>query len=315
MEKVSPAASLMSKVFFFTDIDNVGNQAAADAFGPVIGSPDTQFRVTSIHRPMQGTMPNAYAVCDGLVLVQDAGNSLVNLILKPTEQPPFAFPKIKFFIYRGIQKNSLVSGSDVAPSANNDLTKSIWASQQAKSASAGTTDNAPNQAWGVDIASVGSVDAAFYRENVSYQLPLVRAGWSLGKFDSTQLEFEIMVEAIGFDPELPLVRTSANIITVAALPASPTQAQEFELWHDKEAILNYIDPCAFFGGFYFHVLKVKHADGTVSDKKKDEIYDDVLKGSHLTAAADGVFFNRSKTYLDIRNEYNHSINYFKNYGT
>ena len=37
--------------------------------------------------------------------------------------------------------------------------------------------------------------------------------------------FEIMVEAIGFDPQLPIVRTAANVITVAALPTSPTQAQ------------------------------------------------------------------------------------------
>jgi hypothetical protein len=155
----------------------------------------------------------------------------------------------------------------------------------------------------------------FYRENVSYQLQLVKPGWSLGKFDPAQSGFEIMVETIGFDPELPLVRAAANTINVTALAASPTQAQEFEHWHDKEAILNYIDPCAFFGGFYFQTLRVKHADDSVSKKKKNEVYDDVLKGVHLTGANDGVFFNRNKTHLDIRNEFNHSINYFKNYGT
>ena len=208
-----------------------------------------------------------------------------------------------------------MSGNDVAPSATNDLTKSIWDSQQAKNASAGTSDNPPAEALGIDITTNGAVDDVFYRENVSYQLPLVRAGWSLGQFDPAGFGFEIMVEAIGFDPALPLVRTAANIITVAALSPSPTQAEEFEHWHDKEAILNYIDPCAFFGGFYFHTLKVKHANGSVSKKKKNEVYDDVLKGPHLTAANEGMFFNRNRTYLDIRNEYNHSINYFKNYGT
>lgn len=305
----------MSRFFFFTDIDSLDNQAQGDAFGPVLGSTATQFRMTSIHRAVGGAVPKAYAICDALLLVQDAGNNLVNLVLKPTEQPPFAFPKIKFFVYRGIQKSALASGDDVAPSTNNDLTKSIWESQQKKNTSAGTSDSAPAKALGIDISSNGSIDDVFYREGVSYQLPLVGAGWSLGEFDSTQFGFEIMVEAIGFDPELSLVRTAANIINVAALPASPTQAQEFEYWHDKEAILNYIDPCAFFGGFYFQTLKVRHADGSVSTKKNNELYDDVLKGAHLSAASDGVFFNRSKTYLDIRNEHNHSINYFKNYGT
>lgn len=305
----------MPSFFFFTEPDSLGSQSDADAFGPVVGSADTQFRVTSIHRPVAGKTPNAYAVCDGLLLAQEAGNNLINLILKPTEQPPFAFPKIKFFIYRGIQKSTLVSGNDVAPSATNDLTKSIWDSQKAKNASAGSSDSAPAQALGIDITNNGAVDDVFYRENVSYQLPLIRAGWSMGQFDPMGFGFEIMVEAIGLDPELSLVRTAANIITVAALSSSPTQAEEFEHWHDKEAILNYIDAGSFFGGFYFHTLKVKHSDGSVSTKKKNEVYDDVLKGSHLTATNDGVFFNRNRTYLDIRNEYNHSINYFKNYGT
>lgn len=306
----------MAKFFFFTDIDSVDNQTGADAFGPVIGSSDTQFCVTSIHRAVSGKTTNAHAVCAGQLMVQEAGNNLVNLILRPTEQPPFSFPEVKFFIYRGVQRTSLVNGTDVAPATNNDLTNSIWESQQKKNASAGSSDDPPAQALGVDISGSGPIDAAFFRENVSFQLPLVRAGWSLGEFNPAQFGFEIMVHGAGFDPELPIVRTAKNVIVVPLLAApQPTQAQEFEYWHDKEAILNYVDPCAFFGGFYSRVLKVKHAGGSVSKKKKNEIYDDVLKGAHLTAASDGVFFNRKTTYLDIRNEYNHSLNYFKNYGT
>jgi hypothetical protein len=308
--------TLVSKFYFFTDPSLLDAQIAAQAFGPAgtaVGN--DQFRVTDVRTSTASTGIPAFAICDGLILAQDAGNNLVNLILKPTEQPPFTFPKIKFFVYRGIKKSTLVSGNDVAPSTNNDLTKSIWESQQKKNTSAGTSDNAPAKALGIDITANGSIDELFYRDNVSYQLPLVRAGWSLGEFDSAQFGFEIMVEAIGFDPQLSIVRTAANIVSVAQLPASPNQAQEFEHWHDKEAILNYIDPCAFFGGFYFHTLRVKHADDSVSKKKKNEVYDDVLKGAHLTAATDGVFFNRNRTYLDIRNEYNHSLNYFKNYGT
>lgn len=305
----------MASFYFFVDIEAAGNQLAADAFGPVSGAADTKFRVTSIHRPAASASPNAYAVCDGLLLAQAAGNNLVNLILKPIEQPPFAFPKIKFFVYRGVRKSSLVSGNEVAPPTNNDLTKSIWDSQQARNTSAGTSDNAPAEALGLDVTGGGSIEDVFYRDGANYQLPLVRAGWSLGEFDPAQFGFEIMADSIGFDPALPTVRTPENVVNVAALPASPTQAQEFEHWHDKEAILNYIDPCAFFGGFYLHILRVRDSGGSVSKKKKNEIYDDVLKGSHLAAPGDGVFFNRNKTYLDIRNEFNHSINYFKNYGT
>lgn len=305
----------MAKFFFFTDIDNVDTQTDADAFGPVIGALNTQFRVTSIHRAVAGKTPNAYAVCAGQLMVQEAGNNLVNLILRPTEQPPFSFPEVKFFIYRGVQRASLVSGTDVAPATNNDLTKSIWESQQKRNTSSGASEKPPAGALGVDITGNGPIDESFFRENVSFQLPHVEPGWSLGEFDPAQFGFEIMVHAPGFDPKLPLVRTARNVIDVPELAGQPKQAEQFEYWHDKEAILNYIDPCAFFGGFYSRALKVKHAGGSVSKKKQNEIYDDVLKGAHLTAPADGVFFNRQTTYLDIRNEYNHSLNYFKNYGT
>ena len=305
----------MARFHFFTDVDALDKQDAADAFGPVAGAASTKFRVTSNHRPLAGTSPKAYAVCDGLLLAQDAGGNLFNLILKPTEQPPFAFPKIKFFVYRGVKKGSLVSGNVVASATNNDLAKSIWDSQQARNASAGTSDTAPLEALGLDVTGGGPIENVFYRENVCYQLPLVRSGWSLGEFDAAQFGFEVMFETIGFDPELAIVRTPENVIEVAALPGSPTQAQEFEHWHDKEAILNYVDPCAFFGGFYFDKLRVHYADGSVSKKKKNALYDDALKGSHLSAQGDGVFFNRNRTYLDVRNEHNHSLNYFKNYGT
>lgn len=76
------------------------------------GAAATQFRVTSIHKALAGASPNAYAVCDGLLLAQETGNNLINLILKPTEQPPFAFPKTKFFVYDGGSKSKPDSPSD-----------------------------------------------------------------------------------------------------------------------------------------------------------------------------------------------------------
>jgi len=295
----------MASFHFFTDVDLLGSQAATDAFGPVSTSPATSFQVTSIHRPAGSTAPTAYAACNGLVLVQDAGSGLVNLVLKPTVQPPFAFPKIKFFIYRGIQKSSLVNSTEVAPATANDLTKSIWQSQQARNASAGKSDNPPAEALGLDVTGNGSIERVFYRDSVSFQLPLVRSGWSLGTFDSSEFGFEIMFEAFGFDPELPVVRSQKNTISVSPLPSSPTQAQEFEFWHDKEEILNYVDPCAFFGMFFNHVLRGRSSDGSTEKRKKDALYDAVLT----------IYANRNRTYVDVRNEYGHSMNYFKNYGT
>ena len=293
----------MAKHFFFTDQDILNIQLVGQEFGSVATNPTSQYQVTSKHTA--AGIPNAYAVSDGVLFVQNAGINLVNLILKPTNQPPFQFPKIKFYVYRSVLKTSLINGIEIAASTSNDLTESIWASQTARNLSAGTNDTPPKEAIGIDIITNGSIDEVFYRDNSSFQLPVVNAGWSLGIFDSPSFGFEIMMENIGFDPELLTVRNSENTIIVNALPSTPTQAQEFEYWHDKEAILNYIDPSAFFGSFYHFKLRVKTSSSTISTKMKNEIYDEILTK----------YINKNISYLDIRNEYNFSLNYFKNYGT
>ena len=319
---------MASKFHFFTDVDLLSAQASGDEFGYITqaNGKDT-FQVTSLHKASSD--PNVYAVCNGTVFIQDVANSggnLVNLILSPIQQPPFAFPKIKFFIYRGIKKSSLINGNNIAPSITNDLTKSLWESQTAKNSSANTNEDPPKEALGIDLtanvsgfADTDPIDNAFYRTEVNFQLPLVKTGWTIGKFDKNNFGFEIMLESIGFNPSLGMVRNAANnnvnTINVATLGASPTQPQFFEHWHDKEEILNYVDPCAFFGSFYHNKLKVTFSNGNTDIKKGNEIYDDILVGAQfINNLNSSVFYNKNKIYFDIRNEYNFSINYFKNYG-
>lgn len=295
---------------FFSDVDLLASQSASDAFGRVDG---TTFRVTSVHRALGAAAPKAYAVCGGDVFVQDGGSGLVNLVLKPSEQPPFAFPRIKFFIYRGIVKGSLVAGSDVAPPSSNDLTKAIWDAQARRNAREQTSSAASAKALGIHVTGNGSADEVFYQIDQTHQLQHVAAGWSLGTF-SSQFGFEIVVDAPGYDPPLSMVRKTSNVITVAALPSGATAAQHFARRTAKEEVLNYVAPCAFFGGFARHGLRVKTSSGSFTAKPPFGVYDEVLKGAHLTAPADGVFDDRNTTYVDIRNEYAHSLDYFGNYG-
>jgi hypothetical protein len=308
----------MAKLHFFTDIDLLSAQASGDEFGYATQSGGNDvFQVTSLHNASND--PNAYAVCSGTVFVQDVANSsgLVNLILQPTLQPPFAFPKIKFFIYRGIKMSSLINGNDIAIANTNDLTQSLWNSQTARNASANTNDNPPKEALGIDLdssvsgfADTDPIDNAFYRTGVNFQLPFVKGGWKIGTFDKNGFGFEIMLESIGFNPELGTIRNVANNnnvnnIEVPTLASNPSQPDFFEHWHDKEQILNYVDPCAFWGSFYHNKLKVIDSNGNTYKRGGNDVYTFVL---------DGKFINKNKIYVDIRNEYNFSINYFKNYG-
>ncbi|MDP3929658.1 MAG: hypothetical protein Q8R57_11600 [Bacteroidota bacterium] len=300
--------------YFFTEIDKLNDQNAAgngEAYGPTAatGGKD-RFRITSTHKVSANA--KVIAVCKGTILVQEQyGNSdFLNIILKPFEQPPFEFPKIKYFIYRGVKKSSLVAGTNIVAKATNPLTDSLWTDYNA-------FNNLTNQAPPIELLGLGMNSAIEpYRNNDAiemvfaitfedHQLPVVQAGWHIANFDNTiNIGFEIMFESLGFEPTLEIARKPDHIIEVTTLPSTPTQAVFFEHWHDKEDILNYLDPSAFWGSFYSKNLIVFN-NGDKNKKKADELYTDVLS----------LYLNTNKCYIDIRNEFNFSLNYFKNYGT
>ncbi|MBU3662994.1 MAG: hypothetical protein FGM41_07330 [Bacteroidetes bacterium] len=300
--------------YFFTELDKLNDQSTisnGEAYGPTSAAVGMdRFRVTCTHKVSSDA--KVIAVCKGTILVQEqTGTSdLVNIILKPFEQPPFEFPKIKYFIYRGVKKSSLVSDSNIAAKNTNNLTDSLWTDYN-------NFNNLSDQAPPYQLLGLGKntaiapyrnedlLDNLFYQPDTDHQLPTVQAGWHLANFDSNAtFGFEIMFESLGFEPQLGIARKAENIIEVTTLASSPTQAVFFEHWHDKEDILNYLDPCAFWGSFYTKNLLVFN-NGDKEKKKEDTLYSAVLSK----------FKNKNKCYIEIRNEFNFSLNYFKNYGS
>jgi len=156
------------------------------------------------------------------------------------------------------------------------------------------------------------IDNFFYYPNDDFQLPVVRAGEYIGYFDQAKFGFEIVLERLGYEPEISLARSLENLIAVESFTRAnpePDDADYFMHWHEKEACINYIDPCAYFGSFCGSKVYYKTGPGSgTSDRTKcntpQEIYDGILK----------YFENRHKVYIDIKNDYNFSLNYFKNYG-
>ncbi len=302
--------------YFFTELDKLNNQNTSgngEAYGPTsAASGKDRFRITSTHKVSMDA--EVIAVCKGTILVQEqiGSSDLVNIILKPFQQPPFEFPKIKYFIYRGVKKSSLANGVDIAAKITNDLTNSLWTDYN-KFYNNATDQAPPNELLGLGMNTANApyratdlMDGLFCLTGADHQLPTVQAGWRIATFDHTvDIGFEIMFESLCFEPTLELARKADNIIEVTTLTGSPTQAVFFEHWHDKEDILNYIDPCAFWGSFYTKNLTVKLSNNSIDKKKEEALYTDVLS----------LYKNKNKCYLDIRNEFNFSLNYFKNYGT
>jgi hypothetical protein len=322
------AINMPNKFHFFTDFNLLQAQVANQSFGPAGNNgTEDEYRVTSLHQT--SAQAKAYAVCDGIICAQvDANNSnLLNIILKPMQQPPLNFVPVKYYIYKGIEKSSLINGAVIDYTSTLKVVQSIKESQdafnisydKANSNPDGTTQTiASANALGIQytatavspetVLDTDSIDTLFYRES-DYQLPIVRAGWSIGLFNTTLLGFEVILDSIYYEPTLERARYfdatgTKHTIKVPQLPSTPTQAETFEHWHDKEVILNFMDPAAFYGSMYSITIEATNSSGAKSKKSGNEIYDDLVT----------TFYNRNRTYIDIRNEHNHSIDYYNNYG-
>lgn len=323
----------MAEHYFFTDIDLMNSQSSLQCFGPLTPSGGMdRFRITSIHQASAN--PTAYAICDGTICAQaDPNNSgLVHLILKPTGRPGFNIGAIAYYVYKGVLKSSIVDGNgDIVVNSNNELLTAIKDSQDAFNAafdeannnpSGTTTTVATGDALGLNLNSSvqgysdsDPIDNLFYANTNSFQFPNVKPGWALGQFDAAAFGIEIIMDEIGYQPKLELSRRTENIIAVTSLTGSETQAQEFLHWHQKEEVLKFQDASAFFGSFYFASIRARTSTGGDDKKSGNQVFDDVLKGAQHTSGNTGSFFNRSTAYLDIRNDFNQSFDYYNNYGS
>lgn len=301
------------KFCFFTDPALLGTQAAEGAFGPLPSQgDDDRFQCADMHSAAAGAP--AVAICDGQVRAQwDETGGGLTLILKPDGQPPFDFPFISYFIYRGVATTSLLTSSGEII-ANSDIELAEKAVAAHELVANGNTDPAREENLGLrpdpfdadPIPDDQPIDRLFY--GYDPKLPPIRvdAGDGLGKF-GPQFGLQIVVERMGTPPPLELVRKMDSIHRVQELtgPATaPNNAGYFRHWHDKEHVLDFIDPCAFWGAF-FRVGLDKSKIGGRTDA--ENIYPNLLRGGGSTP----LFDNHGRAYIDLRDEHGHSFNYYK----
>jgi hypothetical protein len=312
-----------AKFFFFTDPALLAPQTAAQAFGPAgtSGGKD-QFRVTDLHTSASTDIP-AFAVCDGILCAQEDAQGTLTVILKPSQTPPFESPVVSYFIYKGVAKSSLLNLNDGnildedAADAT-DFSKKIakeWKTQNAASLAGSRA------ALGLDrdatfLHEDGTTQTAIFTDNdpidrlftyphKTVQLPTVAAGDLIGSFQST-FGFEIVLHRLGYKPKLAFARSADNEVSVTSLAGdnngAPWVADDYAFfahWHEKEQVLAFMDPCAYFGSFV--QAKMYKKSGSTSGKVKgSDIYQEILQK----------FANRNIAWLDLRNNYSYSYNLF-----
>jgi hypothetical protein len=322
---------MAAKFWFFTDCDRLASQGPGEAFGPTIEAPATKFRVTDFHSALgvaTADLARAYAVCDGLLRARMDDEGGLTLILKPTVQPPFDFPAISYFLYKGIHANSLLTGSapwpliDVARASDTPLVARIIQDWEDNNNTGDPTRDTLGLHLHPDTPATPGFDPSlyaddkpldnlFYRGDGRFPARLVYAGERMGYFLANRFGLDVVVGRIGRPPRISLATTCENIKTAPAMPPGSLPANDaaaFMSRRQRDTILDFIDPCAFWGSFFQTGLS---AHGATPDKVEGkDVYDKILTGP----ASAVNFANRNKAYVDVREDHGHSMNYYRETG-
>ncbi|KAA9338970.1 C15 family peptidase [Adhaeribacter soli] len=294
---------------FFIDHNQLPNQTLADSFGPESNDPYNKFNITT--RFQLTGAAKAFACQDSLMIIQQsiADPTLVNVLLKPIEGLKIPFERVKYFIYRGLLKDSFVNGTAITPTStsSSELISRLWVDWNAYK----TKKNQPNlpdptpQNFGFDNTLPGSLEIENIFDNSQQNIRAfyVKEGEWIGNFGaSKKIGFEIAICSKPIAFNLDYLRAENYQIDV-----SGTSITAFDRRVKKENILSFIDPSAFFGLHYYSGLDISSYTGTTkttTKKEKIAIYSDLLNNKFAT---------KNRVYLDIRSETGFSYNFYQNY--
>ncbi|WP_199117320.1 hypothetical protein [Pedobacter sp. ASV28] len=313
------------KSYFYTEYgslaDAVAGNLATDAFGPVVGSETTQYRTTAVVRllsPIQSA--KVFAICKGRILIQpmEGDNTKINLILKP-EGNDHAPIKIKYFIYRGINKSDLIDNSDsliaknISDPLQPKLLQNLWDDYTAYYLPSGTVPSIfPAKRIGynpiiqTNAMLIDTIFNTFIEGADTYQLPECNKGDYIGNF-SGSLGLDIVLDYGDYQLEnqeelfkldLAYARKNEHVLDLGLISASATMTKVDREKRYKEYIHQFIDAAAFWGS-HIECGNIKTSNGIIL-KTNTEIYSNILKK----------YQTKNNIYVYVKGERGRSYNYY-----
>src|SRR5690554_2359205 len=304
---------------FFVDHNNLYNHddtsspgsIAMDAFGPVVGNETTQYRTTSFIRA--SATSKVFAICDGHILIQpyDGDSTKVNLIIKPTVS--YAPLKIKYFIYRGVNKDDLIFGFDlVHPTPDSpEFIKRVWkaSNKLAEALNQPLPLNLDAKLIGYNLGQLNDELLSYIFFGIEtedeYNIPKCFKGEFIGNFTGRigldivldYGDYELDYEEQLFKLDLEYARKPEHVFDIATITGAVKQKRYREYIHQC------IDAAAFWGS-HIDCGEVLLYNNTDPETDTAGIYPLVSK--YQTA---------NKLYLYIQAERGRSYNYFGEYPT
>jgi hypothetical protein len=304
---------------FYVDQTNLSNASSSDfgtdAFGPIVNQGlSSQFRTTAKVRAT--TLTKVFAICKGRILVQPmtGDDTKVNLILKPeTTYNPL---KIKYFIYRGINKADLIiNDSSLAFKSLTNPNQPLFLQNLWDNFNTLNTSIPNNPAptvfppfeigyFPTDQTPETLIEDCFISRDSSYQIPICNAGEYIGNFTG-QLGLDIVLDYGDYKLEkqqelfkldLAFARKSDNIFDVGQFSA-PNQLTNKRRY--QEHIHQFLDAAAFWGS---HIIcgTIKLPNNSADINSNTDIVNIILNK----------YQTKNKIYTYIQGEHGRSYNYY-----
>ncbi len=315
-------APKLQDIYSFTDMDLLPTQLAAKAFGP---QSTKDFNTGSLFTGATGAPAKmkAYAVCAGQAFLQKVtGTNQLNLILEPTQALETSYGRVKYLVYKGLRQDSFLNANDSVlnnvPANNNQLLNRMWEVRIASNNEAVPPTNHLLLAddFGIDLSNQQSANTPLSAMFLQLACQPITAGWHIGDFDmggGTSYGLEIIVDGPYHEPVLGDVRTLVNQVTIdysnSNRPQYPTAEDDIAYKLQREKVLSYLDPAAFYGMMGAFVVgdqkfyHVKKNSGDLLMLDVAMVYDNMVD----------YFATKGNIYVDIRNEVGHSLNFFGSY--
>ncbi|MCF8317432.1 MAG: hypothetical protein K9I02_01685 [Haliscomenobacter sp.] len=324
------------------DLNDLSNDEKENRFGPDLTTPTTKFNVTTKFQLSEDV--KAYACQKGELVVQEYTDDkigLVNIILKPATQLNIQGITVKYYVYRGIHRDSFFNYDSATgdytlnPSGTNgeselmtefwsrDAIKKTYQDQEAAENNVTSAYIAPtplNLGYGSNnvlpiticesLHATRSIADIFSGNTIAEPFYLVTEGMWIGTFaqkdsnnNNIKIGFEIVLDSdFNLPDALSYYRASDRAITTGSL-------EGLELKKIKESILSFIDPAPFFGMHYKPDVGVF----TSNQSSPRTLPSAVGQLGSLYTHIISKFATGNRIYLDIRSEKGMSYNFYDNY--
>ncbi len=188
------------------------------------------------------------------------------------------------------------------------------------------------------------------------ELPMVREGEKIGDFISSNInvgsngrlgEFslEIVLDRVGYNSVLSIAAGNSSgtnswttgvygsnfhVITLESVLGGTGALSEYKATFNlalKEQVLNFIDPCAFFGAFGNHGMPTLYIpsdsggatpilSGSSDQVRINNIYQNILNSpgydaNGIAVANSNIFSNRNTIYIDVRDRFNNTFDWVR----